>query len=1187
MREEVKGLDNPAFLELIQRWNDTATDYPRGRCIHELFEERAEQTPTAAALLFGDEIITYGDLNRRANGLAHRLRAEGVGDNDLVGLCADRSVEQLVGILAILKAGAAYVPLDPSYPAERLGFMLKDTGVKVLLAHRHVMGAFPAQGVVAMWLDAADLPAPVDENLHSGATAESLAYVIYTSGSTGTPKGVMVPHRAVVRLVCNTNYADLSDSQVYLQLAPISFDASTLEIWAPLLGGGRLAIMAPGTPTPEAIGAAIRRYGVTTLWLTASLFHLMVDGHLDELQPLQQLLAGGDVLSVAHVRKVRREMAHCRLINGYGPTENTTFTCCHTIDSDIHGSVPIGRPIANTQVYVLDADRQPVPVGVEGELYAGGDGLALGYLNRPDLTAERFVATQFGRLYRTGDRVRWEADGTITFLGRFDSQVKIRGFRIEPGEIESVLGAHPGVGECVVIAREARPGDKRLVAYVVSALGDLSAAQLRAYLQDRLPAYMIPSAIVMLDAMPLSPNGKVDRQALPEPASSEAYVAPQTPLEEMLAEIWREVLGVARVSIHDSFFELGGHSLLATRITSRVRAALGVELQVHSLFAAPTVAELALLIGDARADEQAPPLVAVPRPSRHGPLPLSFAQERLWFLDQLEPGSPFYNIPAAWSVTGRLELPVLERSLEALVARHEALRTTFADRAGEPVQLISEAAAVPVVVTDLSDLAQADREAELHRVLSQEATRPFDLRTGPLLRVLLVRLAPEAHVLMLNMHHIVSDGWSMGVLLAELSALYAAFAEGQPSPLAPLPIQYADFARWQRQWLEGGEADRQLAYWKERMAGAPALLELPTDRPRPPVQSHRGALLPVGLPADLAGGLAALGRQEGATLFMTLLAGFQALLARYSGQTDIVVGCPVAGRNRAETEALIGFFVGTLPHRTDLAGNPSFRELLVRVRAGALGGYAHQDLPLQRLVEELQPERNLSHSPLFQVVFALQNAPGAGQEPHGLTFAPVTIDTETAKFDLAISLEETAAGLTGTFEYNTDLFDRTTVERIAAHFQRLLAAAVASPDQPVAALDLLSDTERHQLLVEWNATERDYPVTTLIHELVAARAAERPERVAVVCGGERLTYGELDRRSTQLAHYLRRMGVGPEQLVGVCTDRSPEMLVALLGVLKAGAAYLPIDPAYPRERIAYMLADAQAVALLTQARLLG
>ncbi|MDF2631397.1 MAG: putative linear pentadecapeptide gramicidin synthetase LgrB, partial [Symbiobacteriaceae bacterium] len=899
------------------------------------------------------------------------------------------------------------------------------------------------------------------------------------------------------------------------------------------------------------------------------------------------LLTGGDKLHIYPPAGLPFQLVNC-----YGPTESTVVSTAGMVpvEAGQQAAPSIGWPIANTRAYLLDHQHQPVPIGVTGELYVGGSSLARGYLNRPDLTAERFVETPFGRLYRTGDLARRLPDGALAFMGRSDDQVKIRGFRIELSEIETVLKLADGVQVALVLAREEQPGRKQLVAYVVPAEGRrVSRDALRAFLKAYLPDYMVPAAFVVLHQLPLTPNGKVDRRALPVPeehGSSEAYVAPRTATEANLAAIWREVLGLNRVGIYDNFFELGGHSLLATRVISRIGTAFGVELPVRSLFATPTVAGLAAVVAEAQRDERMAPILPQPR---EGALPLTLAQERLWFLDQLDPSSPLYNVPVAWRVTGLLDVPVLERSLSELTRRHESLRTTFVSQDGKPVQVIHPAAAVPVALTDLTDLTgltPADREAELQRILRREAVRPFDLAAGPLLRVLLVRLAPDAHVLLLNMHHIVTDGWSMNVLLDDLSALYGAFADQQVSPLAPLPVQVADYALWQRQGLAGGEMERQLAYWKERMAGAPALLELPTDRPRPPVQSYRGALLSVDLPAELAEGLAVLSRQEGATLFMTLLAGFQALLARYSGQTDVVVGAPVAGRSRAEVEGLIGFFVGTLLHRTDLSGDPTFRELLARVRDGALGAFAHQDLDFQRLVEELQPERTLSHSPLFQVMFTLENA-ALTQSLDGLTFAPVTIDPGTAKFDLTLSLKETATGLTGTFEYNTDLFDRTTVERMAAHLQRLLAAAVASPDQPVAALDLLSDTERHQLLVDWNATESDYPVTILIHELVTARAAERPESVAVVCGGERLTYGELDRRSTQLAHYLRRMGVGPEQLVGVCTDRSPEMLVALLGVLKAGAAYLPIDPAYPRERIAYMLADAQAVALLTQARLLG
>jgi amino acid adenylation domain-containing protein len=1176
---------------LLVDWNDTAAEYPVTPLIHELVAARAAEAPDAIAVVCSEERLTYAELDRRANQLAHGLRRMGLGPDKLVAVCTERSPDMLVALLGALKAGAAYLPIDPAYPPERIAYMLADAQVGALLTQERLLGDLPEPGAPVICLDSgwAALADEPESSPDSGVTPERLAYVIYTSGSTGRPKGVMIEHRALLNLVFwHQRTFGLTAADRTTQTAGVAFDAAVWEIWPTLAAGATLCLPDEETRlTPARMRDWLVASQVTVSFLPTPLAEQLLPLDWPAGTALRFLLTGGDKLHIYPPAGLRFQLVNC-----YGPTESTVVTTAGSVPAEAgqKAAPAIGRPIANTRVYLLDEHLQPAPAGVTGELYISGSGLARGYLNRSDLTADRFIHTPYGRAYKTGDLARWLPDGSLEFVGRSDDQVKIRGFRIELGEIETVLKQADGVQAAVVTVREDQPGRRQLAAYVVPGEGcQIAADGLRAFLRQQLPEYMVPAAFVMLAELPLTPNGKVDRRALPQPdmeAAAEAYVAPRTAVEEVLAAIWSDVLGVTQVSIHDSFFALGGHSLLATRITARIGTVFGVELQVASLFAAPTVAGLGALVEEARQDGESQPVPALTAVPREGALPLSFAQERLWFLDQLEPGSPFYNIPAAWRVTGRLDLPVLERSLAELVARHEALRTTFASQDGAPVQVISPPAGVPVALTDLTEFPPADREAELHRVLRHEAAGPFDLAAGPLLRAFLIRLAPDEHVLLLTIHHSVADGWSMGVLLQELAALYGAFADQKTSPLADLPVQYADFAVWQRAWLEGAETESQLGFWKERLAGAPSLLELPTDRPRPAVQTFRGALLPVALPADLAQRLAALSRKEGATLFMTLLAGFQALLARYTGQLDIVVGSPVAGRSRAETEGLIGFFVNTLLHRTDLSGNPTFRQLLARVREGALGAFSHQDLPFQRLVEELQPERSLSHSPLFQVAFALQNAPGGTADLPGLTFTPLTVDSGVSKLDLTFSLEEGPEGLHGTVEYNTDLFDPATIERMADHFRNLLAAAVASPDQPVASLGLLSEEERHQLLAGWNDTAAAYPVTRLVHELVAARAAETPDALAVISGDERLTYAELDRRANQLAHGLRRLGVGPDDLVGVCTGRSPAMLVAMLGALKAGAAYLAIDPAYPRERIAYMLEEAQVAALLTVERLL-
>ncbi|HLF24969.1 MAG TPA: amino acid adenylation domain-containing protein [Anaerolineae bacterium] len=1194
--------------QLVAAWNDTRSAYPRDACVHELFEAQVARTPEAVAVTFEDQHLTYQALNRRANQLAHYLQQNGVGPEAIVGVCTERSVEMIVALLGILKAGGAYLPLDPCYPTERLTFMQAEGQVSVLLTQQHLLASLPPHHGQVFCLDREWQPAAreCESNLMSRTSAQNLAYVMYTSGSTGRPKGISVTHQNIVRLVKETNYARFGADEIFLQLAPLAFDASTLEVWGALLNGGRLVVFPAGTPSLEELGAELRRREITTLWLTAGLFHQMVDYRLADLGRVRQLLAGGDVLSAAHVLKVLRELPNVQLINGYGPTENTTFTCCYRLErvEQVGHTVSIGRPIANTCVYVLDGFGQPAPVGVVGELYIGGAGLARGYLGRPELTAERFVPDPFGgeagaRLYRTGDRARYRPDGNIEFLGRLDHQVKIRGYRIELGEIEAALNQHPAVREAVVVAREDQPGNRRLVAYLVPNAVGHEIGDLRRFLHDKLPEYMLPSAFAVLEALPLMPNGKVDRRALPAPEQTrpglaDTYAAPRTPVEGILAGIWAEVLGLKQVGIHDNFFELGGHSLLATQIVSRVRSACQVELPLRTIFEVSTIASLAERLDAAQRDVPAlatPPLRPV---SRQGDLALSFAQQRLWFLDQLEPDSPLYNIPVALHLTGHLDLAALERSLNEIVCRHESLRTTFGSVDGQPVQIIAPVLKVPLPMLDLQELPPLEREAQARRVASEEARRPFDLAHGPLVRASVLHLAADEHVLLFNMHHIVSDGWSLDILTYELAALYPAFCAGQApalaaerrgSPLPGLPIQYADYAAWQRAWLRGAVLDEQLAYWRQQLVGVP-VLDVPTDRPRPPMQTFCGATQAFSVSPATSQALRTLAQREQVTLFILLLAAFKTLLQRYTGQEDIVVGTPIANRQRSEIEGLIGFFVNTLVLRTDLSGAPSFREALGRVRDMALGAYAHQDVPFEMVVDALQPERNLSRTPLFQVMFTLQNALLEAQTWPGLNMQLWEVDHATAMFDLTLSLTETAHELVGAIEYNTDLFDGSTIVRIAGHFQRLLDSIVADPDQRLADLVMLPEAEQQQLLVAWNATQVDYPRDRCIHELFEAQVKRAVDALAIVDADHALTYGELNRRANQLAHYLRARGVGPEVFVCVCMERSPEMVIALLGVLKAGGAYVPLDPAYPAERLAFMLKDAQPPVLLTQQRLL-
>jgi amino acid adenylation domain-containing protein len=1191
--------------QVLQEWSNADPSPGSPATLDALFAAEAAKRLTAPALVWDGGALTYGELASRAGHLARRLRALGVGPEVTVGLCLERSPRALVAILAVLRAGGVYVPLDPSYPDERLAYLVADARPRVLLAETATADRLPG-GVAAILLDEPAAEVGDGAEVEPGVTADNLAYVMYTSGSTGRPKGVAVTHRAVVRLVRESTFARLGPGECLLQFAPLSFDASTLEIWGALLHGGRLAFPPEGRASLETLGRTVERHGVSLLWLTAGLFHQMTDpapelgedGPLASLRGVRQLLAGGDVLSPAHVRRALEALPGLTLVNGYGPTENTTFTCCHamTDPGEVSEPVPIGRPIGRTRVHLLDAGLEQVPAGVPGELWTGGDGLARGYVGRPDLTAERFVPDPFGgvpgeRLYRTGDLARFRADGLLEFLGRIDRQVKIRGFRIEPGEIEEALRHHPDVVEAVVSIRQEVSGDKRLVAYVQPRSGaQPGEAELRAFLRGSLPDFMVPASLTQVESFPLDPNGKVDRRALerlelapPQDPGEEMAAPPLDPMEELLAGIWAEVLRRDRIGRNDDFFALGGHSLLATQVVSRVRQTFRVELPLQRLFEAPTIAELAAAVREAARDEstpEAPPIAPVPR---GGDLPLSFAQQRLWFLDSFEPGSATYNIPAAVRLRGRLKPAWLEAACREVVRRHEALRTRFALRAGGPVQVVEPEPRLALPRVDLAALPAVERAAEARRLAAAEAARPFDLESGPLLRTTLVSLGEEEQLALVTLHHIVSDGWSMGLFLGELATLYGVFSRGEASPLPELRVQYADFAVWQRSWLAGEVLEAELAYWRQQLAGAPSHLELPTDRPRPAVQAYRGHRFAVDLPKELTEALTALGRREGATLFMVLLAGFQALLGRLARQDDVVVGTPIAGRNRREIEGLIGFFVNTLVLRTGLDGDPGLRELLERARRVSMAGYTHQDVPFERLVEELHPERDLSFHPLFQVMLALQNPPRTSFALPGLTMEPLPSEGATAKFDLTLSLQEGESGLRGSLEYNSDLFDVATLERWMGSFRVLLEAlAAAPPEQRLSALPWLTGAELHQVVAGWNTTGSNGPADLCLHELIAAQAVRTPDAVAVVHGMASLTYGDLMGRASRLASRLRSLGVGPEERVAVCLDRDLDLVVALLAVLTAGGAYVPLDPAYPTERLAFMVEDAGGRVLLTR-----
>jgi amino acid adenylation domain-containing protein len=1177
---------------IVIDWNSTRAEYPADRQIQGLFEEQAARTPTAIAVRFGGQVLDYATLDARSDNVAARLRELGVVPDAVVGLCVRRSLDLVVAVLGVLKAGGAYVPLDPEYPADRLGFMQADCGAKLILTQRALSGKIGGGGT-RLFLDELDAW-PSSSKVSIRGHGAQLAYVIYTSGSTGRPKGVMVTRGGLGNYLswCTRAYDAHAGSGAPVH-SPLGFDLTVTSLFVPLLTGAQVVLLAEDRGA-EALATELRSKRAYSLVK-------ITPAHLDALRELvpgdsaaggtRVFVIGGEQLTWESCAFWRRNAPETRLVNEYGPTETVVGCCTYEVGSEAEpsGAIPIGRPIANTQLYVLDGRFELTPAGVLGELVIGGAGVARGYVSRAGLTGERFVPNPFGapgtRLYRTGDVARWADRGVLEFIGRKDAQIKLRGYRIELGEVESVLQRQPGVRECVVVARADAQGSKRLVAYVTPETVD--AAELRDALRTRLPEYMIPSVFVGLPALPLTPNGKVDRKALPAPGVTQTqreYVAPRSPVEQLLANTWSELLHVERVGIHDSFFELGGHSLLATQVVARIRQALGTELPVRTLFEAPTIAQLAVETQRRQGHViiAEPPLTRVPR---DGPLALSFAQERLWFLDRLEPNSAGYNVPGALRLVGCLNVPALRQSLNEIVRRHEALRTRFEEKDGQAQQSVDGDVKVELPVVDLR--ASIGRDELLRTEVRDEAHRPFDLAKGPVLRAKLLWSGEEEHILLLTMHHIVSDGWSFGIFVRELSTLYAAFADGQASPLPELPIQYVDYAYWQRLWLQGEVLERQLGYWRKQLEGAPAALPLPTDRPRPAFQSYRGGMFEFRLDEKLTQRLQEVSRAEGATMFMTLVTVFAVLLSRYSGQEDLVLGSPIANRTRAETEGLIGFFVNTLPLRLSLSGAPSIRQLLGRVKQIALDAYMHQDIPFERLVAELNPVRDLSRTPLFQVMFVLQNASAARLKLTGLSLEPFEVEDEiAAKFDLTLAMGETPANLlAGVFEYNVDLFDRSTIGRLTECFRGLLTAAAIHPDRVVTHLSLLTEGVRHELLVEWNDTRVSYPNDRGIHKLFSAQASQTPKAIALICDNRRLTYEELDAWSSELANRLRKLNVGPEVLVGVCLERSLEMVVGVLGVLKASGAYVPIEPTMPLSRMMKMLRSSGVELLLTHSAL--
>ncbi|WP_326695876.1 amino acid adenylation domain-containing protein [Streptomyces sp. NBC_01754] len=1180
-----------AFLPEAERdrlavWSGVAAGSPV-EGLDGLFVAQAARSPEATALVFEDQVISYGELDVWSNRLARYLTGRGVRSGDLVGVHVERSPHMVASILAVLKAGAGYTMLDPLFPVERLNGVLGQVAPAALITQSHLPVLSTRAVVVDLTAEVGEVSGLPGGVVETGGSPESVACVMFTSGSTGVPKGVMASHRALAATFVGPDYLAFGPGQRFLQCSPVSWDAFALEVFGPLLHGG-VCVLQPGQHTdPNLIAELVEEHQVTTLQMSASLFNHMLDEHPRTFTRLREAMTAGEAASPAHITRALTDSPQLRLLNGYGPAESMGFTTAFVIEPGAAAGaagVPVGSPLLGKHAYVLDAGLEVVAPGVPGELYVAGHGIAHGYIGQQALTAERFVADPYGpagsRMYRTGDLARWNSQGALEYLGRGDEQIKLRGFRIEPGEIEAALLAHPAVTQAAAVVREDRPGDKRLVAYTV---GQTTPQELRRHTAARLPEYMIPSAFAVLDELPRTVNGKLDRRALPAPdpgTPSENSRRPRNPAEEILCGLFADNLGLDSIGIDDNFFHRGGHSLRATKLTSKIRDAFGVRLGVRDVFQHPTVARLAELIAVSGGEEERPALVVQERPER---IPLSSAQQRLWFLDQLEGPSATYNIPLALRLTGALDTGALRLALGDVVARHESLRTSFPSEGGLPHQAVR-----PVAATDLACPVIPVTQESLPQVLAALAGTTFDLSTDLPLRANLMELSPEEHVLLVVMHHIASDGWSNAPFFADLARAYEARSEGGVPGWAPLPVQYADYTLWQRDLL-AAEQLPQLGFWREQLAGLPEEVTLPADRPRPAVASYQGATLTASCPAVVHQALAGLARETGTTLFMVAQAVVAVVLARCGGGEDVPIGSPVAGRTDQALDDLVGFFVNTLVLRTDLGGDPTFRELLGRVRESDLAAWAHQDLPFDRLVEALNPERSASRHPLFQVMLTVGDtavgAPGLG----GVEAEFVAPELRIAKFDLTFAFGErrtadgSPGGLDVTVEYATDLYDPATIAGLLERTLLLLESAATSPDSAVGSLAFLPEAERDRLAV-WSGVAAGSPVEGL-DGLFVAQAARSPEATALVFEDQVISYGELDVWSNRLARYLTGRGVRSGDLVGVHVERSPHMVASILAVLKAGAGYTMLDPLFPVERLNGVLGQVAPAALITQSHL--
>ncbi|MBT5890779.1 MAG: amino acid adenylation domain-containing protein, partial [Chromatiales bacterium] len=1157
---------------VLREWNATAVKFDGASTLHGLVETQMMLNPDKVALVHNDTALTYRELDAATAGLATELLAAGAGPGVPIAVCLERSADMLISLLAVLRAGSNYVPLDPNYPEDRISYMLEDSGARVLVTETGLSQQLMTDGIEVICADQSTSLS--NTKLPETVNSDDLAYQIYTSGSTGLPKGVQIEHSAVVNFLQSmADTPGLDSNDTLLSVTTLCFDISILEFFLPLTVGAKLVIASQSeTADGFALQELITRHSVNVMQATPATWRMMLQAGWQG-NPELKVLCGGETLD----RSLADQLVtgNAELWNMYGPTETTVWSSCHRYAASDE-LITIGKPIANTLIYVLDRHLQALPAGIPGDLYIGGDGVARGYWQRDELNLAQFQSNPFGdgRIYKTGDRVRWLNNGNLEVLGRTDFQVKLRGFRIELGEIESALANHPNVTQAVVRLREDIPGDQRLVAYLIAPEGvTLDPAGLREHISSDLPDYMLPSAYVQLERFPLTPNGKIDRKALAPPDQNQLakveYVPPRNALEESLCALWGDVLGVEKAGIHDDFFALGGHSLIATQLVSRIRDTLNVELALRQLFEHPTVAQLAVDITESSSSEA----LTIPTIDRSTRLPLSYAQQRLWFLDQLEPGNPVYNLPWSIRLTGTLDAAALEAAIGDMVIRHETLRTTFVSGEDEPEQIIHPSLSIP-----LEQITAGD-EDELQRLLAKFSAKTFDLRDGPLMQAQLIQNTETDHVLTLLLHHIIADGWSWNILFRELMVFYNARCAKQKATLPKLPIQYVDYCGWERHFLQGEELTRQTDYWVGHLAGAPAILELPTDNPRPPVQTYNGAHLTSYTTVGLNNKLTRIANEQGCTPYMLLFAAFNLLLARYAGQDDIVVGTPIAGRHRTEFEALIGLFLNTMAIRTDLSGNPRFSELLSRVKQNSLNAYAHQDLPFEKLVEVLQPTRDQSHTPVFQVMFNYHNEPQQEIVYSELNAQIIEPERVSAKFDLSVAMADVGDRFWIDFEYNTDLFSPATIETMLESLKGLLEDIAIQPDAPLSDYSLRLQAAP---AIKWHGHKET--AHTLDAETLTAQFERQvdinPAALAVDDNGQTLNYSELNNYANSIASTLTAHGQ-PATRVAVLLGHDAHMIAGLLGVLKTGAHYLPLDSRQPEQRLQQLLRLGEPQLLLT------